>query len=79
MKATNSEASKMQHDIIWPLNNGQSGMLWVQSSIDHGWWIWMLQATLELGSQDLKGGKTGTWKLELQIRSDLISDIMIHH
>jgi hypothetical protein len=39
----------------------------------------MLQATLELGSQDLKGGKTGTWKLELQIRSDLISDIMIHH
>jgi hypothetical protein len=39
----------------------------------------MLQATLELRSQDLKGGQTGTWKLELQIRSDLISDIMTHY
>jgi len=39
----------------------------------------MLQATLELGSQDLKGGQIGIWKLEFQIKSDLISDIMIHH
>jgi hypothetical protein len=39
----------------------------------------MLQVALELGSWDLKGGPIGTWRLELQIGSNLIVDIMIHH
>jgi hypothetical protein len=72
----------MNYDSVWLLSNVELGMLWVQSTINHGLWMMDLDATygklqwkLKLGNRDLKGGvvdrlELGGWSSKSKFRFD---------